>query len=67
MPTFHSGRHELGQNFLVDTSVARSIVDLAAITSGPIVEIGAGGGARAGPRPPRGRAPPPRAARAPAP
>ena len=45
MPTFHSGRHELGQNFLVDTSVARSIVDLAAITSGPIVEIGAGAGA----------------------
>ncbi|MEV7426956.1 23S ribosomal RNA methyltransferase Erm [Streptomyces sp. NPDC091212] len=39
------GRHELGQNFLVDRSVIDDIDGLVARTSGPIVEIGAGEGA----------------------
>jgi Dimethyladenosine transferase (rRNA methylation) len=40
-----TGRHESGQNFLVDASVIRSIVDLVDATSGPILEIGPGDGA----------------------
>ncbi|WP_214102900.1 23S ribosomal RNA methyltransferase Erm [Acrocarpospora catenulata] len=39
------GRHELGQNFLVDRSVIDDINALVARTAGPIVEIGAGDGA----------------------
>ncbi|MCD5345780.1 23S ribosomal RNA methyltransferase Erm [Agromyces sp. H3Y2-19a] len=39
------GRHELGQNFLVDRQVVGRIVALVAATHGPIVELGAGGGA----------------------
>ncbi|MFF4773989.1 23S ribosomal RNA methyltransferase Erm [Microtetraspora fusca] len=39
------GRHELGQNFLVDPSVIATIERLVARTSGPIVEIGPGDGA----------------------
>lgn len=39
------GRHESGQNFLIDSSVIRRIVDLVDATSGPILEIGAGDGA----------------------
>ncbi|MFD7550728.1 23S ribosomal RNA methyltransferase Erm [Streptomyces sp. NPDC059816] len=39
------GRHELGQNFLVDRAVIRAVVDLVARTEGPIVEIGTGDGA----------------------
>ncbi len=39
------GRHELGQNFLVDTSVIRAVERLVARTAGPIVEIGPGDGA----------------------
>ncbi|MFJ6566740.1 23S ribosomal RNA methyltransferase Erm [Streptomyces sp. NPDC091292] len=47
MPTSFSrpGRHELGQNFLHDQSVIRSVVDLVARTDGPVIEIGAGDGA----------------------
>lgn len=46
MPTFHSGRHEYGQNFLIDTTVIDTVVDLVATTDPtPIIEIGAGGGA----------------------
>ncbi|WP_406283627.1 23S ribosomal RNA methyltransferase Erm [Embleya sp. NBC_00896] len=41
----HGGRHELGQNFLVDRSVIGLFADLVARTSGPIVEIGPGDGA----------------------
>jgi 23S rRNA (adenine-N6)-dimethyltransferase len=41
----HGGRHELGQNFLVDRSVIAEIEELVARTAGPIVEIGAGDGA----------------------
>ncbi|CAM3863618.1 23S ribosomal RNA methyltransferase Erm [Nocardiopsis rhodophaea] len=41
----HGGRHELGQNFLVDRGVIATVADLVARTSGPIVEIGAGDGA----------------------
>ncbi|MBW4720001.1 23S ribosomal RNA methyltransferase Erm [Saccharothrix obliqua] len=43
--TTHPGRHELGQNFLVDPDVIDAFVDLVAATTGPIVEIGAGDGA----------------------
>lgn len=39
------GRHELGQNFLVDRAVIERMTSLAAATRGPIVELGAGGGA----------------------
>ncbi|MET7298629.1 23S ribosomal RNA methyltransferase Erm [Embleya sp. NPDC005575] len=41
----HGGRHELGQNFLVDRAVIALFEDLVARTSGPIVEIGPGDGA----------------------
>lgn len=41
----HGGRHELGQNFLVDRGVIDRITALASATRGPIVELGAGGGA----------------------
>ncbi len=40
-----SGRHELGQNFLVDRRVIAHVGDLVAGTTGPIVEVGAGDGA----------------------
>lgn len=39
------GPHELGQNFLVDPAIIGAITDLAARTSGPIVELGPGDGA----------------------
>ena len=39
------GRHELGQNFLVDQSVVNAIVGLVTRTDGPIIEIGTGDGA----------------------
>lgn len=45
MPTYGSGRHEHGQNFLVDTTIGERIVDLVSATTGPIVEIGPGRGA----------------------
>jgi 23S rRNA (adenine-N6)-dimethyltransferase len=40
-----AGRHELGQNFLVDPATVRRMVDIAAQTTGPLVEWGAGAGA----------------------
>lgn len=39
------GRHELGQNFLIDHSTIGAIVSAVAESRGPIVEIGAGSGA----------------------
>ncbi|MFF2388261.1 23S ribosomal RNA methyltransferase Erm [Agromyces sp. NPDC058104] len=45
----HGGRQELGQNFLVDRAAIDRFVALAAATSGPIVELGAGGGALTAP------------------
>ncbi|GAA4576360.1 23S ribosomal RNA methyltransferase Erm [Planotetraspora kaengkrachanensis] len=42
---YQGGRHELGQNFLVDRSVIATIEGLVALTTGPIVEIGPGDGA----------------------
>ncbi|MFD7654334.1 23S ribosomal RNA methyltransferase Erm [Actinosynnema sp. NPDC059797] len=45
MRTHNDGRHELGQNFLTDPAAIRAVVDLVARTTGPIVEIGPGGGA----------------------
>ncbi|MGE2737712.1 23S ribosomal RNA methyltransferase Erm [Mycolicibacterium vaccae] len=45
MPTHGGGRHEHGQNFLVDPATRDRIVGLVAATSGPIVEVGAGRGA----------------------
>jgi 23S rRNA (adenine-N6)-dimethyltransferase len=41
----HSGRHELGQNFLHDRGVIAAIVQAVDLTDGPIVEVGAGDGA----------------------
>ncbi|GAB3153103.1 hypothetical protein GCM10027058_21120 [Microbacterium neimengense] len=41
----HGGRHELGQNFLVHPPTIDRIVSLIAASEGPILEIGAGGGA----------------------
>lgn len=40
----HGGRHELGQNFLNHKPTTDRIAELVAETSGPILEIGAGGG-----------------------
>ncbi|WP_350348677.1 23S ribosomal RNA methyltransferase Erm [Agromyces sp. G08B096] len=45
VPSPAGGRHELGQNFLADERVIGRIVELVAATTGPIVELGAGGGA----------------------
>jgi 23S rRNA (adenine-N6)-dimethyltransferase len=44
-PTSVGGRHELGQNFLVDRRVVDRIVGVVAATPGPIIELGAGSGA----------------------
>lgn len=41
----HGGREELGQNFLVDRRTIERFVGLVSATSGPIIELGAGGGA----------------------
>ena len=41
----HGGRHELGQNFLVDPGVRRRIVDLVPPGPEPVLELGAGDGA----------------------
>ncbi|HET8779390.1 MAG TPA: 23S ribosomal RNA methyltransferase Erm [Agromyces sp.] len=43
--TATGGRHELGQNFLVDRRVVARIVASVAATQGPIIELGAGSGA----------------------
>ncbi len=40
----HPGRHELGQNFLVDRRTVGLIVDLVRRTRGPILELAAGDG-----------------------
>jgi 23S rRNA (adenine-N6)-dimethyltransferase len=45
MSRIQPGRHELSQNFLVDRNVIARIVQLAASTSGPLVEWGTGDGA----------------------
>ncbi len=45
MSRHFAGRHELGQNFLVDRSVIADIEHLVADTDGPILEIGPGDGA----------------------
>lgn len=45
-PSGHQpGRHELGQNFLVDRRVVADVVEHVAATRGPILEIGPGDGA----------------------
>jgi 23S rRNA (adenine-N6)-dimethyltransferase len=41
----NAGRHETGQNFLVDRRVVTRVVELVAASSGPILEIGPGDGA----------------------
>lgn len=41
----HGGRHELGQNFLNHQPTIDRIASLIAVTSGPILELGAGNGA----------------------
>ncbi|MBG0853323.1 23S ribosomal RNA methyltransferase Erm [Streptomyces spinoverrucosus] len=45
MRTQRPGRHELGQNFLVDPTTIDTFVHLVADTDGPIIEIGTGDGA----------------------
>ena len=45
MRTYTDGRHEHGQNFLRDRRIIRRMIDLAAQTQGPILEIGPGRGA----------------------
>ncbi|GAA2271233.1 hypothetical protein GCM10010145_54750 [Streptomyces ruber] len=45
MRTHQPGRHELGQNFLIDRTTIDTVVELVAATDGPIVEIGTGDGA----------------------
>ncbi|WP_019629059.1 23S ribosomal RNA methyltransferase Erm [Actinomadura atramentaria] len=45
MRTHPGGRHELGQNFLVSPEIIDSCDAAVAATTGPIVEIGPGGGA----------------------
>ncbi|MFB9462887.1 23S ribosomal RNA methyltransferase Erm [Streptomyces cinereospinus] len=45
MRTPYPGRHELGQNFLVDPATIDTLVRLVAGTDGPIIEIGTGDGA----------------------
>lgn len=45
MRTPYPGRHELGQNFLIDPTVVDTLVRLVAGTEGPIIEIGTGDGA----------------------
>lgn len=42
---YPGGPHELGQNFLIDRTIIRTIEHLVARTSGPIVELAAGDGA----------------------
>lgn len=45
MHTHRPGRHELGQNFLIQRAVVTKIVEAVRATDGPIVEVGAGRGA----------------------
>ncbi|AKU15260.1 23S ribosomal RNA methyltransferase Erm [Luteipulveratus mongoliensis] len=45
MCEFQPGRHELGQNFLVDRAAIRAVTSAVAETCGPILELAAGGGA----------------------
>ncbi|QSB05464.1 23S ribosomal RNA methyltransferase Erm [Natronoglycomyces albus] len=45
MPSSLPGRHELGQNFLIDPQAVKTILTSVAATDGPIIEIGPGGGA----------------------
>ncbi|MFD5247575.1 23S ribosomal RNA methyltransferase Erm [Amycolatopsis sp. NPDC058340] len=45
MRTHRPGRHELGQNFLIDRNIIETVVKLVDGTDGPIVEFGTGDGA----------------------
>ena len=45
MSQHHPGRHELGQNFLVDRKFQSIVVDSATSAKLPVVELGAGDGA----------------------
>lgn len=45
MRTHRPGRHELGQNFLIDRNVIENLVKLVDGTDGPIIEFGTGDGA----------------------
>jgi len=45
MPTYRGGRHEHGQNHLIDHTTISKLTTLAARSEGPIVEIGPGRGA----------------------
>jgi 23S rRNA (adenine-N6)-dimethyltransferase len=45
MSPFSGGRHEHGQNFLIDSTISAGIIGMVTATDGPIVEIGPGRGA----------------------
>ncbi|MFN3599922.1 MAG: 23S ribosomal RNA methyltransferase Erm [Dietzia sp.] len=45
MPTYRGGRHEHGQNYLIDSTIIDEIIDIVDDTSGAIIEIGPGRGA----------------------
>ncbi|WP_037334959.1 23S ribosomal RNA methyltransferase Erm [Amycolatopsis sp. MJM2582] len=45
MRTQRPGRHELGQNFLIDRNIIETVVKLVDGTTGPIIEFGTGDGA----------------------
>lgn len=45
MRTHRPGRHELGQNFLIDRNIIEKLVRLVAAIDGPIIEFGTGDGA----------------------
>lgn len=44
MHTYRHGRHEHGQNFLNDRNIQKTVVERVRATTGPIIEIGPGGG-----------------------
>ncbi len=45
MPTYRGGRHEHGQNYLIDSHTITTLIGAVAESCGPIIEIGPGRGA----------------------
>lgn len=45
MPTYRGGRHEHGQNYLIDSHTITTLIGAVAESRGPIIEIGPGRGA----------------------
>ncbi|PMB97709.1 rRNA adenine N-6-methyltransferase family protein [Brevibacterium luteolum] len=46
MPTYRGGRHEHGQNYLIDSHTITTLIGAVAESRGPIIEIGPGRGAQ---------------------